>query len=737
MKINPHYRYHTTLIFFGLVGLNTALVLPLFYGGYTKYMGSIESAFLTDARFISENFPYVSWNREWYMGFPFHLFYNPALPYVVAGVHKVSGISITSAYRILIGIFYVLIPGTMFLFVYYLTDRRYPAAVAALIYSLAPSFCYLIPEVRNDAAHFGYSPWHLRVLLRYGEGPHISALAFTPLAALGLMRAMRHPSLRNIVLAALAISAVAMTNWVALFALTVILLVVVLSEILVGDCWRKFKTALACIVLTYGLCAFWFNYSFIEAALADIGGSRRWIVAFVGNWPAVVFLGFVAGITMIRFFRGKAKLQPGFIVGASLLAFSTLVFAWYGMHVDLAPQGGRYMPELNMFAAAAFGMLADRGRAILWDRNTKLTRLLSRAIAPAILVFLVLASMPFLQVAHAATSPSPDITATSEYQVSQWLATHVSGERVYATGSHCFWLNVFTSVPQIRGGTDQGVAAMSWSWWKHVAYQINTGKNGKIAVAWARALGIKYIVVSFPGSADVYQDYVYPEKFEGLLSQVYTERGMAIFEVPLKRPGLVHVVDLSAYNRLLRIRDAVDMDRLNSYVELVERSLPVDGHRFVNNGRLEFETSLHGPYQAVLVRMTYHPSWRAYCNGQHVPIRKDLAGFILIEPHCQGHCHFALEHGPLWDQWLGYTLTVLAIAGLVLRALFLRKQTQPSTFNSHRSNLMVNKDSSWKDQLKRIRDPLKARSSVTRIIALCANGQRNPTSYAVDVGALT
>ena len=61
----------------GLAFLNAVVVLPLFAGEYSQYMGSIEASRLGEARFIDENWPYAGWNPLSYLGFPFHLFYTP------------------------------------------------------------------------------------------------------------------------------------------------------------------------------------------------------------------------------------------------------------------------------------------------------------------------------------------------------------------------------------------------------------------------------------------------------------------------------------------------------------------------------------------------------------------------------------------------------------------------------------------------------------------------------------
>src|SRR6185436_16408227 len=250
-------RYPVPWIALGLIVLNAALILPLFQGGYTPYRDSGETAYLSGARFLSENFFQAAWNREWFLGFPFLQFYPPGLLYLVAGLHTLFGLSIGSAYRVVTALAYIGTPAALFIFVRYLTGRSYPALISSVIYSLAPSFIYWLPSARAVAADFGYAPWPLVALLKQGEGPHLMALAFIPLAALGLQRALRHPSRRNVAFTALTILAVALLDRIAFFALGILLSGVVFSELLVGFEWAKLRVILAWVVLTIGLYFFW------------------------------------------------------------------------------------------------------------------------------------------------------------------------------------------------------------------------------------------------------------------------------------------------------------------------------------------------------------------------------------------------------------------------------------------------------------------------------------------------
>jgi len=60
--------------------VNFVLIYPLVTGEYTRHMGSIESAFISDAIFIDRN-GFSNWNPDWYCGFPFHLSYPPLIPF--------------------------------------------------------------------------------------------------------------------------------------------------------------------------------------------------------------------------------------------------------------------------------------------------------------------------------------------------------------------------------------------------------------------------------------------------------------------------------------------------------------------------------------------------------------------------------------------------------------------------------------------------------------------------------
>ncbi len=650
---------------FGLLVLNVAMVYPLFQGEYTQYTSSVEPVYMAVARFIAQHPPFPTWNPLWYGGYPFRVFYTPMLPYTLALFHLITSLSIPAAYRLITASLYMLTPVSWYAFVLYLTRRRATAIVAALAYSLLPSFVYLIPEVRNVAQGFGYAPWRLLVLMLYGEGPHTCALTFTPLAALFFVRALREPKLANYLGAALFMVLVALINFVALFALGMILAAVLATEMVAGEPTKKLKSAVISIVLAYGLSAFWFNLSFIEASFSFATGSQL-LHNLAPIWPLLLLLLPLAGVVFLLF-SGRHRSQPFLLASFWLATIGLIVFSWYGFHWVLAPQPNRYMPELDMAFTLLLGLAVTR----IYDLRASNRRRAAPAILAAVglIVLTGILAFPFLRASRVITRPRSGIVDTVEYQMARWLAEHSEKhERVYVTGNTTFWLNLFSDVPQVRGGLDQSATNR---WWEHAAYQINAGEDGSLGVLWAKAFDVRYILVNYPESSDPFHDYVHPRKFEGLLEPVYSEAGSVIFEVPPASGGLVQVVDLGRLRALPAIENGADKERLQAYVDLVE------------GGRNAFYTmdsvdriSINADVEAgevILVRMTYDLGWRASAATTVLRIRPDPLGFMIIEPDSPGEYEIILQHGRVWDEYLGGVVSGLTVMGVCAHAAHRRR----------------------------------------------------------------
>ena len=68
------------------------LVRPLFKAKYLNKWASIESTFISDARFLKDHWPRPRWQPLWYTGTRFDYIYPPALRYGSAAVSKALGV---------------------------------------------------------------------------------------------------------------------------------------------------------------------------------------------------------------------------------------------------------------------------------------------------------------------------------------------------------------------------------------------------------------------------------------------------------------------------------------------------------------------------------------------------------------------------------------------------------------------------------------------------------------------
>lgn len=666
------------LIPLGLLILNILVVYPLFKGGYTAQMGSIETAFLADAKFIYEHFPKLSWNPLWYLGFPFHLVYTPFLPYLLAFVHYLNpNLDFSTIYRFVSGLFYVLTPVTLYFFIKCLTKKTLPAVFAALAFSLLPSFVYLIESVRGIGEQFNFLPWRLLVLSVYGEGPHTVSLAFIPLAGLSFLSALKKPSFRANLLTALTVALVGLINWIGLVALVIILTVILVSELILGEAKRKFKNAVLICLISYGLLAFWFNFSFLKASLGFgyAGQGEPEILAnFVRFWPVWPFLLSLAVVGILGAFGNKPQLQSLCIFLLWFLIFGFVIFAWYYLGKAFLPQGPRYLVELEIGFCLLLGLAISH-----------IYRKIPRFFSPVFLIF-ALALMGYFSKgifknAWSILSKNPNIEKTYEYQIAKWLSENTKGERVYLTGSGAFWLNTFSNTPQVRGAADP---ASTHPWWAHATYQINTsenapkGKEGYLATLWLRALNVSYIVINYPHSQDAYRDYRNPEKFEGILEKIYDDqKGNIVYKVPLKNPSLAQVVDKSKFEALKKPYNAVDLLSIEAYIDWVDEKAKEADWQWLNNQEGKIRANVE-ENELISVQITYDKGWKAFANNQKLKTKKDVLGNLVIEPKKLGEQEIYLKHGKTWDIWLGYLITISTLGLIIHNRKKLKSQAIPS-----------------------------------------------------------
>jgi hypothetical protein len=647
------------LIAVALFGVQALLIAPLFAGEFTRYRGSIEAAYITDARFIVDHFPDLSWNPLWYLGFPFEWFYTPLLPALVAVVGKIID-DIPAAYRLVAAAGYALGPAALYVATREVARSRVAAVFAALAFIFLPSVSYLLPGLQGDASAFSGAalppPWRLIALVEYGEGPHVLSLSLSLLALAAGARYIRGPSGGRLLIAVVAVVAVALTNLIGVLGAAVFLGLVPASERMGGRAEGRYARLFVIGALAGLVSMGWYSVGFIRAVFGfSTPGGGEGGTAYL--WLPVLLVAALAAVAWLD----RRLPEGGALAVGWTLVFGAIVVARQFAAISLAPQPIRYALELD--AAAAIGI----GIAAAWAlrRPAALQAGRVRAAAGIALAAVVIAvgAGGWLTVRER-LGPDTAWRDWSERRVALWLSDHLGpGERAYLTGDHAFWVDVFADVPQVRGGVD---FAFSNPWWAHVTYQVNNGTDADISDLWMGALPVRYIVVTGPDSSEIYRDFADPKKFDRLLPVVFDERGVRIYEVArIGDPRLVvaRVADLAAPT------SAIDRTALSEYVKRIAdgRASSTLEARGLGAWRAEVEVR---EGEQVLLRQAYDTGWRAKVDGRPATVRADPIGQLMVDVPPGRHV-VELDHGVHTDFIAG--LAVAFVTALAWLAISVRR----------------------------------------------------------------
>jgi hypothetical protein len=648
------------LVAVALFALQALLIAPLFAGEFTRYRGSIEAAYIADARFIVDHFPDLSWNSLWYLGFPFEWFYTPLLPGLVAVVGKLID-DVPAAYRLVAATGYALGPAALYVATRAVARSRAAAIFAALAFIFLPSISYLLPGLQGDAAAFSGAalppPWRLVALVEYGEGPHVLSLSLALLAVAAGVRYIRTPSGWRLFVAVVAVVAVALTNLIGVLGAAVFLGLVPASERIGGRAEGRYARLFLIGALAGLLSLGWYSLGFIRAVFGfSTPGGTDGGSAYL--WLPVALIAALAGVAWL-----DRRLPEGGALAVGWVAvFGAIVVARQFGGISLAPQPIRYALELDAAAAILIGIAAGWAlRKVIAQRRVGVRAAAGVALAA---VVIAIGAGGWLTVRERL---GPDVAWRdwSERRVALWLSEHLApGERAYLTGDHAFWADVFADVPQVRGGVD---FAFSNPWWAHVTYQVNTGADADIAKLWMAALPVRYIVVTGPASSEVYRDYADPTKFDGQLPVVFDEGGVRIYEV--SRTGDPRLV-VARVADLAPPTSAIDRDAISAYTKRIADGRAPSQLEPRGLGAWRAEVDVREGEQVVL-RQAYDTGWHATVDGRSANVRADPIGQLVIDVPPGRHV-IELEHSVHTDFIAG--LAVALTTAVLWSAVSVRRR---------------------------------------------------------------
>lgn len=604
-----------------LYAIATALLNPLYRHEYLNAWNSIEATFISDARFLRDHWPHPGWQPNWYTGTRFDYIYPPAIRYGTAALSLLRNVSTARSYHLYIALLYAVgIVG-----VYWLVRTGSRSRWAALWTATAsavvsPSFL-LFREHRLDYAGVWWMPLRLGALIRYGEGPHISAFALLPLVLAAAWFGLRRGHPGRLGLSAVLSAMVVAHNFYGATALALSFPILAWSLWLAERDRMVWARAALTAVLAWCLCAYWLTPSYLRVTLDNM----RWVSDPGNAWSGGLLLA-VTGCYMWlswRFVRGRPERAWASFVLGSLTMFGLNVAGNRYINFRVIGEPARLMPELDLVILIALAL----GFTWISRRGGR-----ARAGAIALAVACLLPGAGYVRHAWKVLPPKADHRTRIEYRLTNWIAENLPGVRSLATGSMRFWYNTWHDLPQVGGGSEQGLLNR----FVQDAYVSAVADDDPPAqtIAWMKAMGVGAMIVHDKTSQEVYHDFASPMKFEGLLEKVYDNgAGDRIYRVPLRYPEPARVVDTAK----LRAVGAIEGWTMPQYVEVVERGPETRvGFEMPGTDAMRVRVRM-GAGQSLVVQQAYDPAWTCWSGARRVEIAKDPMGFLLLDPGAGDH----------------------------------------------------------------------------------------------------
>ena len=522
-------------------------------------MDSIESAYMSIARWAVGHWGSLDWFPWWYGGMPYFRVYQPGLHVSVAALAQVSGWTVQHAYHFLTATTFCLAPVTLFWLCYVASRSVFAGLTAGLFYSLISPSTLLVKVVAADTDGL-FTGRRFVILTRYGEGPHTTAVMMIPAILLLLHYAMTEQKRWAVVAAPFALAALVLTNWPGTVGLALAVVPYLLSRVGASKA-VNYPISIALAVCGYLLTAPWLPPSLVfaiqkNAQTADttkLGGGQL--------LSAVLAL---AIIGVLHWILERWKVNPWtrfFAYYALLSGAVALGNDWFGWR--LLPQPNRFYLEFELALAGLLGMALH----FFYQRSSPYGKVLLAVLVVGICGSQVASYRQYVN----AQLPPFDITKRVEYRLAKWFEANMAGRRVFAPGNISFWMNMFTDTPQVAGCCDQSVPDQEQRIAVYVIYSGDGTGDREVenSLLWLRAYGADAVGVTGPKSEEPFHPVRNFKKFDGVLPVLWREGQDAVYDVPRRSRSLAHVLPAS---RLVTVPPAngIDVKELAPFVEALE-----------------------------------------------------------------------------------------------------------------------------------------------------------------------
>jgi len=631
-------RARAILYVAALLAINTYFVEKLFFVEFTDNMQTNAGSFMAISRFILEHWPHLDWFPWWFNGEPFENSYSPMLHFVDAGFACLFRCSTAHAYNFVTGLSYVAGPAFLFLFAWRMSHFLETSFLAALVYSLfSPAALFHVFQTDLGSV---WNPWRLRVLVHYGEGPHIAELGALPLGLLLVYFAITR---RKFVWYAASACTMAFLTLVNAFgAADLAVGCVCLVAALRGR--REIITATLLLSAIFVTCYLWAS-PFLTPTL--IGTILKNSQVVEGDFHAsrlfpmqcMVAAGFCGLWLLAR------RIVDYYLRFSLLFAYVFLaITALYALANRAAlPQPNRYSLEMEMGVALALPFFLRS----LFLRTSSKTFSSSNSLRIAgvalVLVLAVHQAKSYRRYARSVIQPI-DITQTIEYKIAKALDAKVGANRALVSAQAGTWLNVFSNTSQMDGG--HGPFNPNWDAQQAAAYAIYTGENAgsrdpEVSILWLKTFGCQAVHVSGPKSRIDGKPFRNPAKFNGALPVLWQEDDDTIYSVPQRTTSLAHVVPVDSIIKNKPIH-GLDTTEVAKYVAALDNpALSPASLTWHSPGNGHIDAIVH-PGQVVSVQATYDKGWIASANSRPAEVVRDGIGLTVIRANCDGPCSINL-----------------------------------------------------------------------------------------------
>ncbi len=630
-----------------------ALIRPLFKAKYVDKWASIESTFIGDARFLIDHWPHPQWQPLWYGGTRFDYVYPPALRYGTAIISKVTGFWPVKAYHFYTAFFYCIGIAGVYLLVRVGARSRGLAWLCAVATALmSPCFLFLA-NMRHDA--WKLLPARLGVLVKYGEGPHMTSLALIPIALAFTWLALERRRPAAIAMAAIFCAAVVSNNFYGATALAVFYPIAVWSFWITRQDKSILLPAAIIPVLAYGLTAFWLVPSYFKVTTENM----KYVAEHGTTWSIwlAVVVAVAFAVTTDRFARGRKERTWAVFTAGAALFFSLNVLGNYYFNFRVSGEPSRLAPELDLVLILLIGTVLRW----LWLKPSPVYR----GIAAAVVVFSFATTVGYVRHAWHHFPLYGNYQDRIEYKISDWVYKNMPDARVLPSGSVRFWYLAWHDLTQLGGGSDQGVLnpmAQQAQW------EINLGPKAEPAVLWMQSMGTDAAYVSDKSSQEMFKDYAYPQKFEGVLPVIFDDHaGNKIYRIPRRFPSRARVVDSARLAATKQPRYNDDVESLQAYVDVLEKG-PDAPVTVTREGTDAMRLRAHVEAgQSIVVQESYDPAWHAWSGGKPLTVRRDVLGQMAVDAP-PGDQEISLAFVTPMENQVGRILTLVSVLGIL--ALF-------------------------------------------------------------------